>query len=41
MEYEEINSYLYLFEVQQTQQISFDVRLNIITGDSDLYLKHC
>lgn len=37
----EIANYLYSFEVYRTQEISFDVKLNVISGDADLYLKKC
>lgn len=39
--YQEINNYLYFFEVYETQEITFDLRLNVISGESDLYLKSC
>ena len=39
--FEEISNYLYFFEVYQTQKLKFDVKLNVISGDADLYLKQC
>lgn len=39
--YEEISNYLYIFEVFENQQITFDLRLNISSGDADLYVKRC
>lgn len=41
VQYEEINNYLYFFEVYESQTITFTVNLNIISGDADLYLKQC
>ena len=37
--FNQINNYLYLFEVYQTQKIKFDLTMNLISGDADLYLK--
>lgn len=37
----EINNYLYHFEVFETQEISFDVKMVIFSGEANLYLKHC
>ena len=37
----EINNYLYFFEVFQTQQIAFDVKMNVFSGEADLYIKQC
>ena len=39
--YEDMNNYLYYFEVYETQEITFDLRMNVISGESDLYLKAC
>lgn len=39
--YNEISNYLYFFEVFETQEITFDIRLNIVSGDANLYLKQC
>lgn len=39
--FEEVNSYLFNFEVYSEQTISFDVKLNIATGNADLYLQRC
>ena len=39
--YEEMNMYLYYFEVFETQNITFDLKLNIISGDGNLYIKPC
>ena len=41
VQYNEIANYMYIFEVIQTQEISFDVKLNINSGDGDLYLMQC
>ena len=41
VEYEEFNQYLYIFEIWDTIEITFDVRLNVISGDADLYMKDC
>ena len=37
----EISNYLYHFEVFETQEISFDVKMVVFSGDANLYLKHC
>lgn len=39
--YEEFVNYLYFFEVYETQDISFKVTLNVVSGDADLYLSPC
>jgi hypothetical protein len=39
--FEEINNYLYFFEVYETQTISFSVSMNVISGDADLFVKKC
>ena len=41
VKYEEIGNYIYLFEVFENQDITFDLRLNIFSGDADLYVKQC
>jgi hypothetical protein len=39
--FNEISNYMYIFEVIQTQEIKFDVKLNVNSGDGDLYLLQC
>ena len=39
--FNEIANYMYIFEVIQTQEIKFDVKLNVNSGDGDLYLMQC
>lgn len=41
VEFNEISNYIYIFEVIETQEITFDVKLNINSGDGDLFLKQC
>jgi hypothetical protein len=41
VKYNQVNSYLYSFSVYETQKINFEVNLNTITGDADLYIKKC
>ena len=41
VKFNELNKYLYLFTVYESQKISFNLRMNIISGDADLYLKQC
>lgn len=41
VKYEEVSNYLYMFEVFETQDITFDLRLNVFSGDADLYVKKC
>ena len=41
VKHQEISNYLYLFEVFETQDITFDLRLGVISGDADLYVKQC
>ena len=37
----EFNNYLYMFEVFKDQEIDFSLKMNIISGDADLYIKKC
>ena len=37
----EISNYLYFFEVFETQEISFDVTMNVFSGEADLFVKQC
>lgn len=37
----EFNNYLYMFEVFKDQEIDFSLKMNIISGDADLYIKQC
>lgn len=37
----EISNYLYAFEVFETQEISFDVKMVVSSGEANIYLKHC
>lgn len=39
--FDEVNNYLYTFEVFEAQDITFDLRLNTVSGDADLYLRPC
>lgn len=41
VQFEEFTNYLYFFEVYETQDITFSVSLNVISGDANLYLKQC
>lgn len=41
VKYDEISNYLYMFEVFETQDITFDLRMNVFSGDADLYVKQC
>jgi hypothetical protein len=41
VKYEETNNYLYNFEVSEAQDIEFDVKLNIMTGNADLFIQRC
>ena len=41
VKFNELSKYLYLFTVYESQKISFNLRMNIISGDADLYLKQC
>ena len=41
VKYEEISNYLYMFEVFETQDITFDLRMNVFSGSADLYVKQC
>ena len=41
VQYNEISNYLYMFEVIETQEITFDVKLSVTSGDGDLFLYQC
>ena len=41
VQFEEIANYIYMFEVIQTQDITFDIKLSINSGNADLYLFQC
>ena len=41
VQFQEIANYMYLFEVIQTQEITFDIKLNVNSGDGDLFLLQC
>ena len=41
VKFNEIANYIYIFDVYRTQEISFDVKLNVISGNANLFLKKC
>lgn len=41
VQYNEINNYLYYFDVFETQDVNFDLHLTVTSGDANLYLKQC
>ena len=41
IKFDEFANYMYFFEVYETQDVSFKVNLNVISGDADLYLYSC
>lgn len=41
VQFDEIAEYFYSIEIIESQDISFDVKLNINSGDADLYVKRC
>jgi hypothetical protein len=36
---EELNNYLYLFEIFESRDIDFSVTMNVMSGNADLFLK--
>lgn len=36
---DELNNYLYLFEIFESRTISFSVTMNVMSGNANLYLK--
>lgn len=41
VKYQEISNYLYTFEVFETQEITFDVKMVVFAGEANLYVKKC
>lgn len=41
VKYQELSNYLYTFEVFESQDITFDVKMAVFTGEANLYLKQC
>ena len=39
--FNEIANFIYIFEVIKTQQVTFDLKLNVVSGNADLFLKRC
>ena len=39
--FNEIANYIYIFEVIKTQEIHLDLKLNVSSGNADLFLKRC